>query len=275
MRDIVVNDLSYGTEVDIDAGHLDSFFAVVIPLSGVSVIRNGRQQVRLQPGHAAVAAPTEYSKQRLTEGCRQNVVRIEQPVLEAHLRDLLGHPLPVPLSFRLGFEVASGSGKAFAEDLALVARRLVNDPAAYESPYATSSTEQNLMTRLLLTATHNYSDQLHGEPPKSISGRLVTAVVEIVRAHPEWNHTSRSLARAQGVSVRTLERAFRRDMGIGPMAYLRGVRLERARSALRAAAPTEVSVGAIAREWGFVSRSRFAADYRERYGELPSQTLRK
>jgi AraC-like DNA-binding protein len=274
LRDVAINDIAYGDDMKIVPGFLESFFAILIPLAGTSAIRCGHQETWSTQRHVSVPTPTEWLTMRSSRDCVYRVVRIERPALEVQLRDMLGTALPVPVRFSLSFDATSGQGRALVEDIGVLAHRLERDPAAYESPFAISSAEQSLMTRLLLAARHNYSGALAQDQP-IVPSRVVSTTIEMMHAHPEWDHTPSSLARAQGVSSRTLERAFKRDKGTGPMAYLRGVRLDRARSTLRAAAPGQVSVGQVARRWGFVNRSRFAADYRRRHGELPSQTLRK
>jgi AraC-like DNA-binding protein len=58
------------------------------------------------------------------------------------------------------------------------------------------------------------------------------------------------------------------------MAHLREVRLARVREDLLAADPARVTVTAVAARWGFPHQGRFAAAYRDRYGQAPSATLR-
>ena len=83
------------------------------------------------------------------------------------------------------------------------------------------------------------------------------------------------VARAAGVTSRALQLAFRRYYGTTPGEYLRRVRLERAHLDLQAADPTAgTTVKAIAARWGFAQPDRFAALYRARFGNPPSQTLR-
>ncbi|MFF0084966.1 helix-turn-helix transcriptional regulator [Streptomyces canus] len=82
------------------------------------------------------------------------------------------------------------------------------------------------------------------------------------------------LADIAQVSLRTLQEAFRSNVGISPMAYVHEVRLQRVHQQLRAAAPGTATVTQVAHAWGFVHLGRFARRYRERYGESPSQTLR-
>lgn len=80
------------------------------------------------------------------------------------------------------------------------------------------------------------------------------------------------IASRLGVSVRTLSGGFRQFRGISPRDFLRERRLEGLRNALRNARPEE-TVTSIAAEWGYVNFGAMAGTYRERFGELPSQTL--
>jgi transcriptional regulator GlxA family with amidase domain len=59
------------------------------------------------------------------------------------------------------------------------------------------------------------------------------------------------------------------------MSYLREIRLQHVRKDLSAADPTETTVTEIATRWGFLHPGRFSAQYRERFGEPPSATLRR
>jgi transcriptional regulator GlxA family with amidase domain len=58
------------------------------------------------------------------------------------------------------------------------------------------------------------------------------------------------------------------------MSMLRTVRLEHVRAELQSVTSVE-KISDIAFKWGIVHLGRFAADYRKRFGELPSETLRR
>lgn len=81
------------------------------------------------------------------------------------------------------------------------------------------------------------------------------------------------LCRATGVSRRALQMSFQEVLGINPVAYLRMLRLNGARRMLLEAAPGMQVKEAVA-AWGFWHLSRFSQEYREMFGELPSETLR-
>lgn len=75
-----------------------------------------------------------------------------------------------------------------------------------------------------------------------------------------------------GVSERTLQYAFRRYVGMTPLAYLRVCRLNSVRKVLLAA-EAETTVTSVALRYGFLHLGRFAGDYHRLFGELPSKDL--
>lgn len=83
------------------------------------------------------------------------------------------------------------------------------------------------------------------------------------------------LCRVTGVSERTLEYAFREVMGLSPVTYLIRLRLHRARQGLLKGTHGTTTVTAEAVNWGFWHFGAFSRAYKECFGELPSDTLRR
>lgn len=75
------------------------------------------------------------------------------------------------------------------------------------------------------------------------------------------------LARACHASESTLLRAFRRELGVTPIAYIRTRRLDESRLLLRAGRYT---VGEVAARVGYANVAAFTAAFRRRFAELPS-----
>ena len=101
--------------------------------------------------------------------------------------------------------------------------------------------------------------------------RPVHRVMAAIDADPARAWAPADLAEVAGVSVRRLQQAFREHVGTTPFGHLLDVRLDRVRDDLRSARGG--SVTEVATAWGFTHLGRFAAAYRQRFGELPSQTL--
>lgn len=74
-----------------------------------------------------------------------------------------------------------------------------------------------------------------------------------------------------GVARRTLQNAFQQTLGTSPHRYLRALRLNRARQAIK----QQQRVADAATAWGFWHFGRFSRDYRQLFGELPSETMQR
>jgi AraC-like DNA-binding protein len=82
-----------------------------------------------------------------------------------------------------------------------------------------------------------------------------------------------ALCRALGVHQRTLRKAFVKVCGLAPCRRLRMLRMAQARQALLSADCEPVTVTEVATCFGFMELGRFSVEYREAFGESPSQTL--
>ena len=85
--------------------------------------------------------------------------------------------------------------------------------------------------------------------------------------------TTREIAAAAGMPERSLRRQFQRFTGQSPIAFHRHLRLEAARLAL-SDSQAKADITTAATMHGFSHFSHFTGQYRRRYGELPSATLR-
>lgn len=113
-----------------------------------------------------------------------------------------------------------------------------------------------------------------GNPGWSGAWRITQKAREVIDSFTLEPPTVLDVCSALGVSRRTLQYCFAEIYGISPLAYLRLIRLNRARQALLAAREGD-TVAQIAAHWGFWHLSRFAQDYRHLFGELPSDTLQR
>ena len=75
-----------------------------------------------------------------------------------------------------------------------------------------------------------------------------------------------------GVSARTIQYAFRERFGIGPIEYLRMLRLNAVKADLKQARNLRLSARDVAMSWGYRHLGNFAADYMRHFGVLPSKT---
>jgi len=104
--------------------------------------------------------------------------------------------------------------------------------------------------------------------------RGLKKAIEWLESEPARPWRVGELAVLSGVAPRTLQKHFHRFLDQAPLAFLRDLRIGRIRQELLRGAQ-ETNITEIATRFGFVHLGRFAIQYRHRYGETPSATLRR
>lgn len=104
---------------------------------------------------------------------------------------------------------------------------------------------------------------------------LVRQAEEVLAAHIGHPLYSDDVEQALGVPMRTLHNAFVAVHGMSAHRYLRLRRLHLARAALRQAPGSASHVKVAALNNGFWHLGRFAQEYRDLFGESPSDTMRR
>ena len=102
--------------------------------------------------------------------------------------------------------------------------------------------------------------------------KATRTALEILEDKDTLPLTVSELCSSVGVSAPTLYRAFQEQFGMGPKQYIQIRRLCGVREQLFAR-DSEESIADVANTWGFWHMGQFAADYRQHFGELPSETL--
>jgi transcriptional regulator GlxA family with amidase domain len=130
------------------------------------------------------------------------------------------------------------------------------------------------MTTLLLTGLPGNRHAALSRPAPAADPLAVRRAQEFMEAHAERPIAMAEIAAASGVSLRSLQDAYRKARGLTLGEGLLMLRLERFRAGLMAR-DGHLSVAEVAFAAGFGHLGRAAAVYRERYGETPSETLRR
>jgi AraC-like DNA-binding protein len=152
---------------------------------------------------------------------------------------------------------------------------LRSEPEAMAQPLLSGAAIRLLAAALLTAFPNTWTTEPHHQDRIDATPTSLTRAMAFIEANADIDISLVDIARAAYVTVRAVQLAFRRGLDTTPLAYLRRVRLDRAHEQLQAANPGDgTTITEIAARWGFADPSRFAALYRNTFGELPSQTLR-
>jgi AraC-like DNA-binding protein len=111
-----------------------------------------------------------------------------------------------------------------------------------------------------------------GHDPRGLA-RIVARARAFIHANLDQPLSIEKIADAAATSHRTLHRAFQVVLDETPYSYVQTLRLNRIRHDLVTDADAALTITSAAHRWNITELGRFAAWYRDLFGELPSQTL--
>jgi AraC-like DNA-binding protein len=269
---IYIGRAQYGAPVALGPSRVRNDYWVHLPIKGTWEAAVGHDTIVCNSRLAIVSSPTREVMLHCNGGAARLSLSVTSEALKRQLTVLLGQPPLKPLEFVPTMNLANGYGGRFANMLTSAVIEFGRGCAVRWSPTTLMDFSEFVLTSLLLYHPHNYSDALR-RSAQMITPRDIRRVVDYLETHLDSPLTVADLVAASQVAGRTLFQHFRDFTGKSPMHYLRNLRFARVRDALLHAEPEE-SVTVIAMACGFTHMSRFALEYRHRFGERPSDTLR-
>jgi len=265
--------LVYGTPVRVDISQL-GFFLLELPLSGSSTTYCGDGRVLSGPGQGVVAGPYQQFATEWTQDCSKLLIKLESNALESYLSTLLGRRQIRALDFEMGMDLSSTASAT----LLRVVQWIVDDLDQPESlintvPLASLQYQNMLMWTLLHCQSNNYSEELaERELP-----RVPYYILQTER-YIQQNYSGEigleQLVEIACVSERSLLEGFKRYRDVSPMKLLKLTRLDYMHLALKETDSKRSTVTDVALACGFSQLGKLSTEYKERFGESPSETLR-
>jgi len=246
-----------------------TLYQVMIPLRGRLI---GHTDIEATPGTALIYSPQDRLNTYWSEDCIALVLSVYSEKLSALARATF--PALEPNGMRIGSLMAltDGSGRSFINALSTICRESMDPNSAFNRGITTKSVEETLLLSLLLAQKRD-AQTLSDTTICSNRRNYVARALDYIDAHLTDELTLTDLIHASGVSARTLQYGFIEQFGVGPITYLKRLRMRCVHDALRKAPPGSCMVGNVAAQWGFFNGSTFARTYRQMFGELPSETL--
>ena len=235
-------------------------------LRGNIEIAAGIDVIGLNAGCAAITCPVRGPVVRSGPGSARLHLSVKQDAMIRHLAALLDEPVGVPLEFASAMPINRGYGRSLADSLRLAAADGDDAGGILINPLASSAFEQFVLTALLVSHPHNYTDALRRRE-RPLAPRAVKRAIDYIQAHLDEPIGLYQIVAASGVPGRTLLKHFRDFRGTSPMGDLRQARFQKVHQALRRAAPEEEVTG-IAAAHGFTHMGRFSVEYREPVANL-------
>ena len=276
LRDISLLYLDLHIAASLDLPRCGSYYAVHMPMNGRAVGTINGTEFEANPIHALVTNPNDKLEMRLDHDSPQLIIRIEQEALERYLMRLIGRMLRHRLAFEPDLDLTTHPANRWNGAIQLLHTEVFYADSLVHSGRGIGPLEELIMSSLLMVQESSYESLLGPAPTTRPGRRPVRHALDYMEHHLSEPITMADLVKHTGASIRSIQQGFRDELGTTPMAYLRDRRLERARQELVDAHPSDgVTVTGVAEHWGFNHLGGFAVLYRKRWGEPPSETLRK
>ncbi|MFO1378698.1 MAG: AraC family transcriptional regulator [Steroidobacteraceae bacterium] len=272
LRDTELHWFRYGVPTRIDAVIRTSYL-VEIPLCGSGVTRYGGSAVESRPGLAIVLSPGSRLQTELSADCAKLLLLIPEFALLRQIRAMLVAGCERTVEFDPTIDLSGSAGACLRRTMDFVLSEM-DTLSSPPSGARLGQLEQLLLQTLLTSQTHTCTAALNAREPEDEPACL-RAAERYLQEHGDEAPTIDDVARACGISGRMLQEGFRKYRGISATAMLREMKLRRARQALLDARPGVTTVAGVATACGFDELGRFAVEYRQRFAESPSATLRR
>ena len=265
--------LSFGVDVAVRADDVTAYY-IDAPLSGRAVSRwRDGGVVETTSGSVAVFTPGTPCVLDWSGDCGQICLKVSESQMRRQLEAMLNRRVRKRITFAREFDLTTTAADDWYHLVRLLAREAWQPGGLLNHQLAVQNLQLLLIQGLLQIQPHNYTEALT-EGARPASTAVAKWAIDLMHEHPEKPWNTADLARATGVSARALQRSFERSDLPSPMTYLRQVRLHRVHAELAANSPDSATVTTVAGRWGFVHLGRFASQYRQLFGETPSETLR-
>jgi AraC family ethanolamine operon transcriptional activator len=224
--------------------------------------------------NVVIKLPRDFTLHAFCDGPTDSIaVSIDPDFLAARTNALVDAALTAA-DLQQTFHVAEAETVARFQSCALdLLRTVAIEPALAEDP-AWRAAATNRVLEVLLEVIRIGMSAPNRLPPPSTRAYIVSKAVEYMHAHLTEPPLIARICKEVRVCPRTLRYSFEEIVGVSPAHYLLTLRLSGVRRELLAGGGA-AGIYRIAQRYSFRQMSRFAAFYRQAFGELPSETCRR
>ena len=279
--DFQVCDFSYGEcEVEVTVVPCDEpRFFIVIPIAGHVDVSSKEARFALQPGSAMAFTTPEVANTSFHDS--RSFRNINICASYEALRNFLANEFDLPITRSISFAkhpiFISHDFRFLLDYIEWFSNRADKGVVSMfnNSAHLAGHLHNMLMGLLVSTFDNNYQELYCSQNANSAAPIYVRLAEEYMRDNASKAMTVNDIAREVGVAMRTLHKGFQRYRNYSVSEFLRNERLSLARRELATARQRKLSVTDVAYSCGFLHLSKFAVSYQKKYGEKPSDTLRK
>ncbi|MGE7989514.1 AraC family transcriptional regulator [Pseudomonas sp. NPDC089554] len=258
--------ISYGGSVRVTSPALETIYHLQVLLNGNCLWRGHQREHHLVPGELLLINPDDPVDLTYSQDCEKFILKVPTRVLDTFCDEQRWQRPSGGVRFlRNHYRLEELDG--FVNLLAMVCHEA---EVSGSLPRVQSHYSQIIASKLLTLMSNNIRRE-----HLDAQGASLERILDHIERNLKFELCAETLAEQACMSVRSLYALFDRHLGTTPKQYIRQKKLERVQACLADASCPVRSVTELALDYGFLHLGRFAESYRQRFGELPSETFKR
>ncbi len=247
-------------------------FEVYIPAAGKLTAHGGGDETTVKRGEGVLYFPGECANNQWSANSKALILRTDHSSLEPLIHDSLRLYLQQRKRGIWRISLTHGLGKTL---LGLLTQICAESYQHHGDVAAAPAELESLLHYTLAYIVENVLAEVSDDrSPKALEPKYLQQVVGYIFDNLDKDIGLPTLTDVSGVSARTLQNAFAKHFGKGPITFVKQAKLHQVREELQRSTPADTTVTRVAMKWGFYHASNFSRNYSDLFGELPIQTLR-
>lgn len=271
LQSVTISAMSYDAPVTLGHRDIEKFLFFDFVLKGECRVTSGENSFVAGTNDIFVINAGQPVQAAVCSDFQVVVVRVSIDALDSAILRMIDRPVSIPVQFQWCASPITGTGASLVRFVHLLCAEMDSEESASNLETISELYEQTLLSLILTSLPHNYSDWLRQGLPTAVP-HYVYRAERFIRENLHSALTMEQIVSASGVSMRSLHQAFRNFRRMTPMLFLKECRLQYARVRLQNTSQRHCSVTKIAHDAGFEHSSKFSQAYKSRFGELPSAT---
>lgn len=257
--------ISYGNHVRVRTPALDGIYHFQVVTRGECRWRQDGETLRVRRGQALMVNPDEVIDLEYTQECEKVIIKVPASIMKSvcSTGSLTGEQLVrfdrLPIDLRFCPALTSILDAVFSE---------YEESGDSNFGPITLSYREIVLKKLLKVFPSNWSASDNAQPVSPSMERIILYIEKHVKEDIELE----TLSQISNMSIRSIYNSFSRVFSTTPKSYVKLVKLRSLRSDLLQGHCRNITE--VALDYGFSHLGRFSSDYRKRFGELPSETMR-
>lgn len=258
--------IRYGAAVRVTSPALETIYHLQVLLHGHCLWRGQGREHYLEPGELLLINPDDPVDLTYSDDCEKFIIKIPTAVLEGICAEQRwAHPRQGPRFTESRYRL--GELEGFVNLLGMVC---MEAESSQRLPRIEEHYQQIVASKLLTLLQTNVSRECLAAPLACFE-----RIDDYIGRNLRQDIDIEELARQAKMSLRSLYALFERHASATPRQYIRQRKLERIHACLADPSCNVRSVTELALDYGFLHLGRFSESYRQQFGELPSETLKR